>query len=149
MRLTFLCEPVHKPRKYQALCDKFTRFSDQREAAQGQFQLHSNDYLKIRTDEMEKASFSPGSLGIGRLITSAKKKKDRLLDKLVPGWTTSKIEAQLLIPKAQETKPVRLPRGFVQSRLNTKDGTIQIYATGNGPTVIFNHGWGGGADQAR
>ena len=96
---------------------------------------------------MEKASFSPGSLGIGRLITSAKKKKDRLLDKLVPGWTTSKIEAQLLIPKAQETKPVRLPRGFVQSRLNTKDGTIQIYATGNGPTVIFNHGWGGGAHQ--
>ena len=96
---------------------------------------------------MEKVSSSPGSPGIGSLVTFAKKKKDRLLNKLVPGWTTSKIEAQLLIPKAHDNKTIRLPRGFVQSSLNTKDGTVQIYATGSGPTVIFNHGWGGGAHQ--
>lgn len=96
---------------------------------------------------MEKISSAPGSLGFGSLFAYTKKKKDRLLNRFLPGWTTSKIEEKLLIPKTHDGKTIRVPREFKQSRLNTKDGTVQVYQTGNGPTVIFNHGWGGGAHQ--
>lgn len=96
---------------------------------------------------MEKVSSVPGGQGIGSLFEYAIKKRDRLLNKLLPGWTINKIEAQLLAPKAQGNKKTRLPRGFSQFSLHTKDGSVQVYQTGSGPTVLFNHGWGGGAHQ--
>ncbi|MDH3859196.1 MAG: alpha/beta hydrolase, partial [Gammaproteobacteria bacterium] len=75
------------------------------------------------------------------------KKKAGVLGKYVPGWTNDKIDSMLFVPKATDTKAVRLPRGFEQIVMKTGDGNIQAYQTGRGPMVLFVHGWGGGAHQ--
>jgi esterase/lipase len=80
---------------------------------------------------MEKASSLPG-------------KPNR---RLVPGWTNDKIDAMLFTPKATDIKPVRLPRGMNQFVIKTRDGDVQAYQIGKGPTVVFVHGWGGAAQQ--
>ena len=72
--------------------------------------------------------------------------KARLMGKLAPGLANSQIDTMLFIPKA-ESKTVRLPRGFEQFVIRSNDGKLQAYQTGKGPTVVFVHGWGGGAYQ--
>jgi hypothetical protein len=94
---------------------------------------------------MEKISSLPNFSNVGNLFGRFAKTKASLLDKFVPGWTNDKIDAMLFVPKAEDNKTVRLPRGFEQFVMKTKDGNIQAYKTGRGPTVAFVHGWGGGA----
>jgi len=53
----------------------------------------------------------------------------------------------LFVPKSTRSKPVRLPRGFEQFIIKTRDGNLQAYQTGKGPTVVFVHGWGGASAQ--
>jgi pimeloyl-ACP methyl ester carboxylesterase len=96
---------------------------------------------------MEKISSLPSFSNVGNLFGRLAKTKASLLDKFVPGWTNDKIDAMLFVPKAEDNKTVRLPRGFEQFVMKTKDGNIQAYKTGRGPTVAFVHGWGGGAHQ--
>jgi pimeloyl-ACP methyl ester carboxylesterase len=96
---------------------------------------------------MEKISSLPGISRVGHLFSAFAKTKSGLLDKLVPGWTNDKIDAMLFVPKMENSKTVRLPRGFEQFVMKTKDGNIQAYKTGRGPAVVFVHGWGGGAHQ--
>lgn len=66
--------------------------------------------------------------------------------KLAPGWSNSRIDALLLIPKSS-MKPSRVPRNIRQFELKSKDGEIRAYQIGKGPTVVFVHGWGGRAPQ--
>ncbi len=96
---------------------------------------------------MEKSSSLPGSANVGNMISFLARKKAGLLGRFVPGWTNSKIDSMLFIPKTIKTKVVRLPRGFKQFVMKTRDGEVQAYQTGKGPTVVFVHGWGGGAHQ--
>jgi len=96
---------------------------------------------------MEKISSLPSFSNVGNLFGRFAKTKASLLDKFVPGWTNDKIDAMLFVPKTENNKTVRLPRGFEQFAMKTKDGNVQAYKTGNGPTVVFVHGWGGGAYQ--
>jgi pimeloyl-ACP methyl ester carboxylesterase len=85
-----------------------------------------------------------GSLGLLRRLG---RKKDRLLGLLLPGWADSKIENLLFVHNAKPTRPVRIPRGFRRLDIRSAQGSIRAYETGNGPTVVFVHGWGGGASQ--
>jgi esterase/lipase len=96
---------------------------------------------------MEKTSSLPGNTNINSLFSFFSRKRSRLLGKFVPGWTNNRIDSMLFIPKATDTKAVRLPRGFSQFVMKTRDGDVQTYQTGKGPTVVFVHGWGGGAHQ--
>ena len=96
---------------------------------------------------MEKTSSLPGNTNVNNLFSFFAKKRSRLLGKFVPGWTNNKIDSMLFIPKTTDTKAVRLPRGFSQFVMKTRDGDVQTYQTGKGPTVVFVHGWGGGAHQ--
>ncbi|MDH3386539.1 MAG: alpha/beta hydrolase [Gammaproteobacteria bacterium] len=96
---------------------------------------------------MEKIEQAPGNSSFGNLFTRIAKKKSSLINKIAPRWTNSRIDAMLFVPKAKDAKPLRLPRGFVESEINTNDGAIKVYQTGRGPTVVFVHGWGGGAPQ--
>ena len=96
---------------------------------------------------MEKSSPLSGNFSVGNLLSFLAKKKARLLSKLVPGWTNNKIDSMLFIPKVNGTRAFRLPRGFKQFEIKTTDGKVQAYQTGIGPTVLFVHGWGGGAQQ--
>ena len=96
---------------------------------------------------MEKISSLPGISSVGNLFSAFAKTKASRLGKYVPGWANDKIDAMLFIPKAVDTKAVRLPRGFEQFVMKTNDGNIQAYKTGRGPVVVFVHGWGGGAHQ--
>ena len=106
------------------------------------------DYVKIVTrftypHGMEKTSDLPGkSRGIGSFLS---RNKARLIGKLAPGMADSQIDSMLFIPKAADSKAARLPRGFEQFFIKTGDGKLQAYQTGRGPTVVFVHGWGGGA----
>jgi hypothetical protein len=96
---------------------------------------------------MEKAtSLSTGSNVDNQFSFFAKLKAD-LMGMFVPGWKNSKIEEMLFTPRATDIKAVRLPRGMNQFCMKTVDGNIQLYQTGKGPTVVFVHGWGGGAHQ--
>ncbi|MDH3538282.1 MAG: alpha/beta hydrolase, partial [Gammaproteobacteria bacterium] len=98
-------------------------------------------------NRMEKIEQAPGNSSFGNLFTRIAKKKSSLINKIAPRWTNSRIDAMLFVPKAKDAKPLRLPRGFVESEINTNDGAIKVYQTGRGPTVVFVHGWGGGAPQ--
>jgi esterase/lipase len=94
---------------------------------------------------MEKTSPLPGKSNT--LSSFFSRNKARLVSKLAPGLATSQIDSMLFIPKSAESKAVRLPRGFEQFVIKTNDGKLQAYQTGKGPTVVFVHGWGGGAHQ--
>jgi len=96
---------------------------------------------------MEKTSTLPGNFPFSNLYSRLTRKKANLLNRLVPGWTNNKIDAMLFVPKTRDAKSVRLPRGFNQLEIKTNDGLVQAYRTGKGPTVVFVHGWGGGAHQ--
>ena len=96
---------------------------------------------------MEKASSLPGSTNVGNLFSFFARQKAGLMGKFVPGWTNNKIDAMLFTPKASDIKPVRLPRGMNQFVIKTRDGDVQAYQIGKGPTVAFVHGWGGAAQQ--
>lgn len=96
---------------------------------------------------MEKVTSLPGNSGFGNLSRFFSRKKGILINKLLPRWSNNSIDAQLFIPKTADNKSFRLPRGFTQSEIKTDDGSIQAYQTGSGPTVVFVHGWGGGAHQ--
>jgi len=94
---------------------------------------------------MEKTSSLPVKpKGLNSLLS---KGKASLLGKLAPGWANSQIDSMLFIPRAADSKVVRLPRGIEQFIIKTNDGKLQAYQTGRGPTVVFVHGWGGGAHQ--
>ena len=96
---------------------------------------------------MEKVSSLPGKPNINNLFSFFAKHKAGLMGRLVPGWTNDKIDAMLFTPKATDIKPVRLPRGMNQFVIKTRDGDVQAYQIGKGPTVVFVHGWGGAAQQ--
>lgn len=96
---------------------------------------------------MEKATSLPGNSNINSLFSFFAKKKAGLMGRFVPGWSNNKIDEMLFTPRAADIKAVRLPRGINQSVIKTRDGGTQVYQTGKGPTVVFVHGWGGGAQQ--
>ncbi|MCP4877702.1 MAG: alpha/beta hydrolase [Gammaproteobacteria bacterium] len=96
---------------------------------------------------MEKTSSLQNNTNLGNLLSFFGKKKAHLLGKFVPGWMNNKIDSMLFVPKSTETKTARLPRGFNQFVMKTRDGDVQAYQIGNGPGVVFVHGWGGGAHQ--
>lgn len=96
---------------------------------------------------MEKSTSMPANAGSAGLFSRLARKKDSLLDSLVPGWTDSKIETQLFVHGNKESKAVRTPKGFREFDMKTSDGNIKAYETGKGPTVVFVHGWGGSANQ--
>lgn len=96
---------------------------------------------------MEKSSSLPGDSGSTDLTSFFSRNKTRLLSKIVPGWANNQIDAMLFVPKSTHNKPVRLPRGFEQFIIKTRDGNLQAYQTGKGPTVVFVHGWGGSCAQ--
>ena len=73
-------------------------------------------------------------------------KKFSLLQHLVvPGWSDSKIDALLITPRANGAQSARVPKEIDQFTMKTKDGQINVYRTGSGPTVVFVHGLDGGA----
>jgi esterase/lipase len=96
---------------------------------------------------MEKSSTLPGNSRPAGLSSFISRNKTRLLSKIVPGWTNNQIDSMLFVPKSTQSKPVRLPRGFEQFIIKTRDGNLQAYQTGRGPTVVFVHGWGGASAQ--
>jgi esterase/lipase len=75
------------------------------------------------------------------------KSKARLVGKLSPSRARSQIESMLFTPQAANSKALRLPRGIEQFIIKTADGKLQAYQSGRGPTVVFVHGWDGGAYQ--
>jgi hypothetical protein len=94
---------------------------------------------------MEKSSSLPHKPK--SLASLLSKSKARLMGKLAPGWTNSQIDSMLFFPQTADSKLVRLPRGIEQFIIKTNEGKLQAYQTGRGPTVVFVHGWGGGAYQ--
>ena len=69
------------------------------------------------------------------------------LYRLSPGWTHNRIEARLLVPNRKSKPSARIPKDITQTRIKTREGNIQTYQTGSGPTVVLVHGWGGGGYQ--
>jgi esterase/lipase len=75
------------------------------------------------------------------------KSKARLVGKISPALARSQIETMLFTPQVTDSKALRLPRGIEQAIVKTDDGKLQAYQAGRGPTVVFVHGWDGGAYQ--
>jgi len=96
---------------------------------------------------MEKTTEMSASAGSSGLLSRLARKKDSLINSLVPGWSDNKIETMLFVPANRDSKAVRVPRGFRQFDIKTSDGNIKAYETGKGPTVVFVHGWDGSASQ--
>ncbi|MHC4222276.1 MAG: alpha/beta hydrolase, partial [Planctomycetota bacterium] len=82
-----------------------------------------------------------------KLVSKLSHKSNFVQDKLLPGWADSKIDKLLFKPKNKIKSDNRVPKGFREETIKTKDGEVQAYLTGTGPTVVFVHGWGGNAYQ--
>lgn len=82
-----------------------------------------------------------------KLVSKLSQKTSFVQDKLLPGWADSKIDKLLFKPKNKIKSTNRLPKGFREETIKTRDGEVQAYLTGSGPTVVFVHGWGGNAYQ--
>ncbi|TNF90710.1 MAG: alpha/beta fold hydrolase, partial [Gammaproteobacteria bacterium] len=104
-----------------------------------------NQKITRGAQRMEKVSTLSGNFN--NLFPRFAKKRADLLNRFLPGWTNDRIDSKLFIPKTRDTKPLRLPRGFKQTDIKTKDGMVKAYQTGKGPMVVFVHGWGGSAQQ--
>ncbi len=96
---------------------------------------------------MEKTSSIPPIPGFGGLHGFFAKKFGILVNRVLPAWSTSQIDSRLFIAQGNESRKLRVPRGFAEITINSDDGKIQAYQTGKGPTVVFVHGWGGSASQ--
>lgn len=96
---------------------------------------------------MEKTSSAPAVRGSDSLFSFFTKKSDVLLNRVMPSWSTNKIDARLFIPQTNSSRKIHTPRGFNEFAIKSDDGNIHAYRTGKGPTVVFVHGWGGGAYQ--
>lgn len=96
---------------------------------------------------MEKVSSLSSRLSLNNLFPTFAKKKASLMTRLIPSWTNNKIDSMLFVPKIKDAKSIKLPRGFTESNVKTNDGKVKTYQTGKGPTIVFVHGWGGGAHQ--
>jgi len=96
---------------------------------------------------MEKTTPLSSGVESPSLLARLRKNKDRLLGSLVPGWANSKIDNLLFVHNDKPSRAVRIPRGFRPIEIKTGQGMIRAYETGNGPTVVFVHGWGGSANQ--
>ena len=94
--------------------------------------------------ETELTSSPKKSGGLSSFVSNS---TTRLLGRIAPGWANTQIDTRLFIPPKTNSKPIRLPRGFEQSEIRTNDGKVHAYTSGRGPTVVFVHGWGGGAHQ--
>lgn len=94
---------------------------------------------------MEKTSPLPGKPK--SLSSFLSRNKARLVSKFAPGLASGQIDSMLFVQQSAERSAVRLPRGFEQYVIKTNDGKLQAYRAGKGPTVVFVHGWGGGAQQ--
>jgi predicted alpha/beta-fold hydrolase len=70
-----------------------------------------------------------------------------LVNAVAPAWSTSKIDDLLITPKANGAKTARVPDEIKQLKMKTIGGAVHIYRIGSGPSVVFVHGWGGGAYQ--
>lgn len=70
-----------------------------------------------------------------------------VFNKLAPGWMFKKIENLLLTPNSKKINQAQIPHGIHPFKINTRDGIIQAYQLGHGPTVVLVHGWSGGAHQ--
>lgn len=81
------------------------------------------------------------------LISKFASKTSFVQNKLVPGWSDSRIDNLLFAPKNKNKVSSRVPKGFSEETIDTKSGAVQAYMTGSGPAVIFVHGWGGSAYQ--
>lgn len=84
---------------------------------------------------------------ITKFILNLPKETSLVLNRFIPGWASKKIDTLLLIPKIRSKRSIKVPKGFHQFVMKTPDGDVQAYQTGMGPTVVFVHGWGGGAFQ--
>ena len=82
-----------------------------------------------------------------RLSSFLSRNKARLKGKPGADKVTSQVDSLLFMPQEVDEKAIRLPRGFEQFVLKTIDGKLQAYQAGKGATVVFVHGWGGGAHQ--
>ena len=94
---------------------------------------------------MEKSTSILEQTHNGGIFSFLARKKGSLLNRLVPGWTNRQIDKLLFVPPVTRARNHRIPRGFKTYEVNTRDGRIQAYQTGKGPTVLFVHGWGGSA----
>lgn len=70
-----------------------------------------------------------------------------VFNKLAPNWTYRKVEDLLLTPKSKKINKSQIPHGIGLFDIKTREGTLQGYQLGQGPTVVLVHGWGGGAHQ--
>lgn len=57
------------------------------------------------------------------------------------------IDSYQFLLNPQQSKEFSLPENFVKGVIDTPNGKVNYYQTGKGPTVVFVHGWGGGAYQ--
>jgi hypothetical protein len=72
---------------------------------------------------------------------------DLIRSRVSPKWAERKIDSYLFEPNTQQSKNLQPPKDFEQITFTTTDGNVNLYQAGEGPTIVFVHGWGGGASQ--
>ncbi len=108
---------------------------------------YSNFSEALSQSVEESMSSAMAKFSIEKLVSKLSQKTSFVQDKLLPGWADNKIDKLLFKPKNKIKSDSRAPKGFREETIKTRDGEVQVYRTGSGPTVVFVHGWHGDAYQ--
>ncbi|WP_413111768.1 alpha/beta fold hydrolase [Thaumasiovibrio sp. DFM-14] len=85
----------------------------------------------------------PGKKSLRRLMVGAVTK----LHHAVAPRHATKIAKKVFLTPVRMTRDVEQPKGLQQATLATSEGQVTTYSLGQGPTVLFSHGWSGAASQ--
>jgi esterase/lipase len=58
-----------------------------------------------------------------------------------------KIDSYQFLLNPLQKKDIKIPDNFKTGVIDSPNGKVNYYQTGRGPTIVFVHGWGGGAYQ--
>jgi hypothetical protein len=58
-----------------------------------------------------------------------------------------RIDSYQFLLNPHQPKEIKLPDYFEKGVIDTPNGKVNYYQSGKGPTIVFVHGWGGGAHQ--
>jgi hypothetical protein len=58
-----------------------------------------------------------------------------------------KIDSYQFLLNPYQSKDIKVPDNFEKGVIDTPNGKVNFFQTGKGPTIVFVHGWAGGAYQ--
>jgi hypothetical protein len=82
-----------------------------------------------------------------KTLSSLLKPLGRIKSRFAAKDSLKNVDSYQFLLNPHQAKEFKLPANFEKGVIDTPNGKVSFYQTGKGPTIVFVHGWGGGAYQ--